>query len=171
MDHIDKYKRVEEDQQQGKGRAKLVLQDRRDFRSGRYNNNWHRRGFAGQSGSIATQVVSTVFREPVHQVLEKIKNEPYFKWPNKMGGDPTKCNKSLHCQYQQERGHHRREQNFMKSFGAAGQKWKIEVISISAQWVRRPGRLGIAERYFFKATFRHNQCYSHCSGKDRFLSL
>ena len=79
MDHIDKYKRVEEDQQQGKGRAKLVLQDRRDFRSGRYNNNWHRRGFARQSGSTATQVVSTVFREPVHQVLEKIKNEPYFK--------------------------------------------------------------------------------------------
>ena len=79
MDRIDKYKWVEENQQQGKGKAKLVLQDRRDFRSDRYNNNWHRRDFAGQSGSTTTQVVSTVFREPVHQVLEKIKNEPYFK--------------------------------------------------------------------------------------------
>ena len=79
MDRIDKYKRAEEDQQQGKGKAKVVLQDRRDFRSDRYNNNWHQRDFVGQSGSIATQVVSTVFREPVHQVLEKIKNEPYFK--------------------------------------------------------------------------------------------
>ena len=46
-----------------------------------------------------------MFREPVHQVLEKIKNEPYFKWPNKMGGNPIKCNQNLHCQYHQERGH------------------------------------------------------------------
>ena len=42
----------------------------------------------GHSGSVATQVVNFVFQEPVHQVLEKIKNEPYFQWPNKMGGDP-----------------------------------------------------------------------------------
>ena len=31
--------------------------------------------------------------------LKKIKSEPYFKWPNKMGGDPTRRNQSLHCQY------------------------------------------------------------------------
>ena len=46
-----------------------------------------------------------MFRKPVHQILEKIKNEPYFKWPNKMGGDPMKQNQSLHCQYHQDRGH------------------------------------------------------------------
>ena len=39
MDCIDKYKRVVEDQQQEKGKAKVVLQDRRDFRSDRYNSN------------------------------------------------------------------------------------------------------------------------------------
>ena len=39
MDRIEEYKRVEEDQQQGKGKAKVVPQDRRDFRSNRYNNN------------------------------------------------------------------------------------------------------------------------------------
>ena len=59
----------------------------------------------GQSGFTTAQVVNTVFQEPVHQVLEKIKNESYFKWPNKMGGDPMKRNQSLHCQYHQERGH------------------------------------------------------------------
>ena len=32
MDRIDKYKRVEEDQQQGKGKAKVIPQERRDFR-------------------------------------------------------------------------------------------------------------------------------------------
>ncbi|XP_030964095.1 uncharacterized protein LOC115985274 [Quercus lobata] len=49
MDYIDKYKRVEEDQQQGKGKAKVVLQDREDFRSDGYNNNRPQRDFAGCS--------------------------------------------------------------------------------------------------------------------------
>ena len=79
MDRIDEYKRVEEDQQQGKGKAKVIPQDRRDFRSDRYNNNRPRRNFARQFGSTTPQVVNTMFREPVHQVLKKIKNEPYFK--------------------------------------------------------------------------------------------
>ena len=35
MDRIDKYRRVKEDQQQGKGKAKVVTQERRDFRSNR----------------------------------------------------------------------------------------------------------------------------------------
>ena len=51
MDRIDKYKRVEEDQLQGKGKEKIILQKRNDFRSERYNNNQPRRDFAGQSGS------------------------------------------------------------------------------------------------------------------------
>ncbi|XP_030936098.1 uncharacterized protein LOC115961223 [Quercus lobata] len=79
MDQIDKYKRVEEDQQQGKEKGKVIPQERRNFKSDRYNNNKPRRDFVGQSGSTAPQVVNTVFREPVHQVLEKIKNESYFK--------------------------------------------------------------------------------------------
>ena len=33
MDQIDKYKQVEEDQIQGKGNEKVILQERRDFRS------------------------------------------------------------------------------------------------------------------------------------------
>ena len=66
MDHIDEYKRVEEDQQQGKGKAKVIPQDRRDFKSEKYNNNRPRRDFAGQSWSMAPQVVNTVFRELVH---------------------------------------------------------------------------------------------------------
>jgi len=99
MDRIDEYKRVEKDQQQGKGKAKVVPQDRRDFRSDRYNNNQPRRDFTRQSGSSTTQVISTVFREPVHRILKKIKNEPYFQWPNKMGGDPMQRNQCIHCQY------------------------------------------------------------------------
>ena len=39
MDCINEYKWVKEDQQQGKGNAKVVPQDRRDFMSDRYNSN------------------------------------------------------------------------------------------------------------------------------------
>ena len=77
----------------------------RDFRSDWYNNNRPRRDYGGQSGSINTQVVNTVFREPVRQVLEKVKNESFFKWPNKIAGDPTKRNQNLYCHYHQEQGH------------------------------------------------------------------
>ena len=45
----------------------------------------------------------------MHQIFDKIKNEPYFRWPNKMGWDPTKRNQSLHCQYHQDRGHTTKE--------------------------------------------------------------
>ncbi|XP_050280437.1 uncharacterized protein LOC126721447 [Quercus robur] len=39
MDRIDKHKWVEEDQQLGKGKVKFVPQERRDFKSDRFNNN------------------------------------------------------------------------------------------------------------------------------------
>ena len=54
MDQIDKYKRVEEDQLQGKGKAKVIPQKRRDFRSDWYNNILPRKDFVGQSGSTNT---------------------------------------------------------------------------------------------------------------------
>ena len=105
MDRVDKYKRIENDQLQEKGKAKVIPQEKRDFRSDRYNNNQPRKDYVGQSGSVNTQGVNTVFREPVRQVLEKIKNEPFFKWPNKMAGDPAKRNQNLYCHYHQEQGH------------------------------------------------------------------
>ena len=35
MDQIDKYRRIKEDQLQGKGKAKVIPQEKRDFRSDR----------------------------------------------------------------------------------------------------------------------------------------
>ena len=32
IDWVDKYKRIEDDQQQGKGKAKVIPQERRDFK-------------------------------------------------------------------------------------------------------------------------------------------
>ena len=60
----------------------MALLDQRDFRSERYNNNRLKRDFAGHTRHPSAQVVSTVFKEPVHQILKKIK----------MGGDPIRHN-------------------------------------------------------------------------------
>ena len=47
MDRIDKYRRIEEDQLQGKGKAKVIPQERRDSKSDRSQNNRPRRDFSG----------------------------------------------------------------------------------------------------------------------------
>ncbi|XP_030923447.1 uncharacterized protein LOC115950378 [Quercus lobata] len=80
MDKIDKYKRVEEDQQMGTGKAKVVPQERRDFRSDRIiNNNRPRRDYPEQSGSTGATAVHAVFREPLHKILEMVKGEPNLR--------------------------------------------------------------------------------------------
>ena len=65
MDRINKYKRVEEDQQQGKGKGKVIPQEMKDFKSDHYNNSRPRKDFTGQSESVAPQMVNTVFRDPI----------------------------------------------------------------------------------------------------------
>ena len=66
MDRVDKYKRIEDNQQQGKGKAKVIPQEMRDFRSDWYNNNRPMRDYVDKLGLNNTQVISAVFREPVH---------------------------------------------------------------------------------------------------------
>ena len=64
MDRVDKFKRIEDDQQQqqqGKGKAKLVPQEKREFRSDRYNNNRPRRDYTKLQISNNSQVVGAVF--------------------------------------------------------------------------------------------------------------
>ena len=46
-----------------------------------------------------------MFQEPVQKILEKVRNEPFFKWPNKMAGDPMNRNQDLYCHYHQDHGH------------------------------------------------------------------
>ena len=99
MAQINKYKRLKEDQLQGKGKEKVIPQERRDFRLDQYNSNRPKRDFVGQLETTNIQTVGAIFRELMHQVLEKIKNEPYFRWSNKMVGESTKRNQNFYCQY------------------------------------------------------------------------
>ena len=45
MDQVDKFKRIEDDQQQEKRKAKVNPQEMKDFRPDRYNNNRPRRDY------------------------------------------------------------------------------------------------------------------------------
>ena len=47
----------------------------------------------------------TVFKEPIHRLLDKIKGKPFFVWPSKLIGDPTVRNQNLYCFYHRDRGH------------------------------------------------------------------
>uniref|UniRef100_A0A2N9F6C2 RNase H type-1 domain-containing protein n=1 Tax=Fagus sylvatica TaxID=28930 RepID=A0A2N9F6C2_FAGSY len=48
---------------------------------------------------------STVFKEPIYRILEKIKAEPFFVWPPKLPGDPAVRSQRPMCYYHRERGH------------------------------------------------------------------
>ena len=49
--------------------------------------------------------MNVTFKELVHRIVDRIKNEQYFWWPNKMGGDPSKRNQNLYYTYYRDKGH------------------------------------------------------------------
>ena len=92
MRRIEEYKRLEDNGLQNKGKALLL------------NRSWQgvfppktKEGFQGG--------VNVAFKEPVHNIMDRIKNEPFFRWPNKMGGDPSRRNQNLYCTYHKDKGH------------------------------------------------------------------
>ncbi|XP_075651449.1 uncharacterized protein LOC142621946 [Castanea sativa] len=108
MDRIDKYKRVEEDQIQSKGKVKL-FPEKKDLQGMGYQGNRPRRDFPSRPLPAGTPLVNSLFKEPIHQILEKKRDEPYFRQPNKMSGDASLRNQSLHCHYHQDKGHTTKE--------------------------------------------------------------
>ena len=45
------------------------------------------------------------FKEPAPKILDQIKNESFFRWPNKMGSDPSQKNQNLYYTYHGDKGH------------------------------------------------------------------
>ena len=50
-------------------------------------------------------MVSSLYKEPVYPIMEKIKSKPYFQWPNKMSGDVSWRNQKFFYSYHRDRGH------------------------------------------------------------------
>ena len=49
--------------------------------------------------------VNVAFKELVHKIIDRIKNEPFFRWLNKIRGDPSRRNQNLYCTYHRDKGH------------------------------------------------------------------
>ena len=100
MRRIEEYKRLEDDRLQNKGKAPLL------------NRSWQgvfpsrpRKDFRMQEQEAQMRGVNVAFKEPVHKIVDQIKNEPFFRWLNKMRGDPFWRNQNMYCTYHRDKGH------------------------------------------------------------------
>ena len=70
--------------------------------------------------------MNTAFKEPMHKILDQIKNKSFFRWPNKMGGDPSRRNQNLYCIYHRDKGHTTKQCRVLKDH--LGQLVKAEYL-------------------------------------------
>ena len=102
---------------QGKGNVKMFLK-MRDPQGGGYQGNHPRREFSNQTSPSGTQLVNSLFKEPIYHILEKIKNGPYFKWPNPLPPRP--------------RAYYRELQNPARSLGPVDEGRETRLVSTLA---------------------------------------
>ncbi|XP_075649642.1 uncharacterized protein LOC142620099 [Castanea sativa] len=100
MRRIKEYKILEDDRQQNKGIAPTISQSKQGGFQSR-----SRRDLKIQEPETQLGEINMTFKEPVHKIVDQIKNEPYFRWPNKMGGDPSRRDQNLYCNYHREKRH------------------------------------------------------------------
>ncbi|XP_030923203.1 uncharacterized protein LOC115950092 [Quercus lobata] len=100
MRRIEEYKRLKDDRLQNKGKAPLLSRSLQGIILTR-----SKKDFRIQESEAQIEGVNVAFKEPVHKILDRIKNESFFRWPNKMGGDPSRRNQNLYCTYHRDKGH------------------------------------------------------------------
>ena len=100
MRRIEEYKRLEDDRLQSKGKTLVI------------NHPWQsifqsrpQKDLRIQEPGLQMGEVNVTFKQPVHRIVDRIKNESYFRWPKKMGGDPLRRNQNLYCTYHRDKGH------------------------------------------------------------------
>ena len=79
MRRIEEYKRLEDDRLQSKGKAPVISHPKQGGLQSRPRKDLRIQEPRPQMGEV-----NVAFKETVHKILDRIKNEPYFRWPNKM---------------------------------------------------------------------------------------
>nr|XP_023915227.1 uncharacterized protein LOC112026783 [Quercus suber] len=97
---IEEYKWLEDDRLQSKGKAPTINRLRQNIYPPRIRGNLRIQEPEAQVGEA-----NLTFKEPVHRIVDKIKHELYFRWPNKMGGNPSRRNQNLYYTYHKDKGH------------------------------------------------------------------
>nr|XP_023887747.1 uncharacterized protein LOC111999864 [Quercus suber] len=100
MRRIEEYKWLEDDWLQSKGKAPAINHHRQNSYPPKIRGNLRIQEPEAQVGEV-----NVTFKEPTHRIVDKIKHEPYFRWPNKMGGDLSRKNQNLYCTYHKDKGH------------------------------------------------------------------
>ncbi|XP_030963301.1 uncharacterized protein LOC115984410 [Quercus lobata] len=83
--------------------------------------------------------VNVTFKEPINRILDRIKHEPFFQWPNKMGGDPSRRNQNLYCTYHWDKG----QDNQQSGNPLPPTVGVIEVIHVAPKKLIRGRRKGV----------------------------
>ncbi|XP_065624168.1 uncharacterized protein LOC136065214 [Quercus suber] len=97
---IEEYKWLEHDRLQSKGKAPAINHPRQNIYPPRIRGN-----LRIQEPDARVGEVNLTFKELVHRMVDKIKHELYFRWPNQMGGDPSRRNQNLYYTYHKDKGH------------------------------------------------------------------
>ena len=100
MRRIEEYKCLKDDRLQSKGKAPLLNRSRQGVFPLRPQKDLRMQKLEAQM-----EGVNVAFKEPVHKIIDRIKNESFFRWPNKMGGDPSWRNQNLYCTCHRDKGH------------------------------------------------------------------
>ncbi|KAH7834608.1 hypothetical protein Vadar_017870 [Vaccinium darrowii] len=110
MDRVEKHARIEEDN----NRIDVDMVESSPKDNGQKEFKKVRNGGAKYGGGASQnqrersnprEAINTLFKEPIYKILPKIRDEPYFAWPPKMPGDPTKRNSKWRCSYHKDYGH------------------------------------------------------------------
>ena len=97
---IEEYKCLKDDQLQSKGKALVMSHPQQGGFQSRPQKDLRIQEPEAQMGEV-----NIMFKEMVHRIVDRIKNEPYFQWLNKIGGDLSKRNQNLYCTYHRDKGH------------------------------------------------------------------
>ncbi|XP_065623440.1 uncharacterized protein LOC136064913 [Quercus suber] len=100
MRRIEEYKWLEDDRMQSKGKALMINHPQSGVFQSRARGNLRIQELEAPVGEV-----NVTFKESVHKIVDMIKHEPYFRWPNRMGGDPSRRNQNLYCTYHKDKGH------------------------------------------------------------------
>ena len=100
MRRIEEYKCLEDDQLQNKGKAPSLNHSRQGVLPLRPQKDLRMQEPEAQMGEV-----NVAFKEPVHKIIDRIKNESFFRWPNKMRGNSSRKNQNLYCTYHKDKGH------------------------------------------------------------------
>ena len=140
MRRIEEYKRLEDDRLQSRVKAPLIGRSRQVIVPTK-----PKKDFKMQEPEVQVGGVNVAFKEPVHEILERIKNKSFFRWPNKMGGDPSRRKQNLYCTYHRDKGHTTEQCRVLKDH--LGQLVKAEYLKeFVVDSINREARQGVQQK-------------------------